>query len=299
MDKQFTNQPEEVSNLKPTKRRRLIPLSNSNPIPITNLNPLNITSTPRTPLTNLTNRLSSNFKTTTGSCSSSSEPQVNTQPSTSIKNVKSKRQTTNIHTLGINLFSRFGEPSQPTFRANPSEVLLGKRNFEGETVKNLNERMRLNVDQHTDTSDDEEDFDNFDEGNSASGSDSDSDNGGIAGFEGNFLYIFLLYSECFVMILAYGFGFYFKTILTWVNLSTNVKNVEHKCGTKKDVTNHGIASILHSKCVVQKVKFLYLILTNHLFISNIFFLILNQLIAKITKNIQGFITQCLLLLLLA
>jgi hypothetical protein len=161
MDKQFTNQPEEVSNLKPTKRRRLIPLSNSHLIPITNLNPFNITSTPRTPLTDLTNRLSSNFKTTTGNCSSSSEPQVHTQPSTSVSHVKSKRQTTNIHTLGINLFSRFGEPSQPTFWANPSELLLGKRNFEGETVKNLNERMRLNVDQHTDTSDDEEDFDNF------------------------------------------------------------------------------------------------------------------------------------------
>ncbi|WJX77104.1 hypothetical protein P8452_60444 [Trifolium repens] len=115
----------------------------------------------RTPLTDLTNRLSSNFKTTTGNCSSSSEPQVHTQPSTSVSHVKSKRQTTNIHTLGINLFSRFGEPSQPTFRANPSELLPGKRNFEGETVKNLNERMRLNVDQHTDTSDDEEDFDNF------------------------------------------------------------------------------------------------------------------------------------------
>jgi hypothetical protein len=178
---------------------------------------------------------------THGTANSRTRSQLHTQPSSSQSQVKKSKKATNIHSLGVNLFNRFGEPSQPTFRSNPSELLLGKRSdlntqtstsqsigttskqateFQTEGVNTFNtfggasQQMQrsnpsevvlgkrkfhsasfntesvpihLTDDQPTDTSDSEEDLDNFDEGTDGSSSDSDNDAGEPSLFEGNSL----------------------------------------------------------------------------------------------------------------
>jgi hypothetical protein len=138
-------------------------------------------------------------------------------------------------------------------RSNPSEVVLGKRKFHAASFNRESVPIHLTDDQPTDTSDSEEDLDNFDEGIDGSSSDSDNDAGEPSLFEDNSLGAFDYFLT--VSLVIFSQIVMCKIILTWVYLSTNVKNVEHKCGTKRDVTNQGIASILPSKCVVQKVKF--------------------------------------------
>jgi hypothetical protein len=265
MDKEHTKGTNKESKLQPPKRRKLQPLSNQHNVSFTNLNSPNNESTPRTPLKDMTNLIPTNLESTDGTTNNRTRSQLHTKPSSSQSQVNKSKKATNIQSLGVNLFNRFGEPSQPTFRSNPSYFLLGKRsnlntqtstsqsigttskqatNFQTEGINTFNRfggtsqqigrsnpsevvlgkrkfhsasfntksvPIHLTDDQPTDTSDNEEDLDNFDEGIDGSSSDSDNDAGEPSLFEGNSLGAFDYFLTVSLVI--------FRQIVTSLNIT--------------------------------------------------------------------------------
>jgi hypothetical protein len=106
-----------------------------------------------------------------------STSQCYTKPSTSQNIFTKTKHVTNLNTLGVNLINRFAEPS-------PSSNQGRKRK--------LNDPQTSQNDIHEDAieeegnqgSDNEEDYDNFDEGDSDNSADEDYDDGLTSAFEG-------------------------------------------------------------------------------------------------------------------
>ncbi|WJX19752.1 hypothetical protein P8452_09395 [Trifolium repens] len=129
-----------------------------------------------TPLTDITNQHSSTQQNSVNS-TIHNDSHCHTNPSTSQNIFIKTRQATNCNTVGVNLVNRFAEPTPSSINRRKRKV-CELRNEENTLPQEVHE------DGNIDLSDNEQDFDNFDEGNSDSSSDDDNVDGLPSAFEG-------------------------------------------------------------------------------------------------------------------
>ncbi|MCH94369.1 hypothetical protein A2U01_0015327, partial [Trifolium medium] len=91
-----------------------------------------------------------------------------------------------MHTIGVNLINRFSQTIPTSTQPQPSSAMRGKRKFLEPHHSQEAIHETLNEDNSLSDSDNEEDYDNFDESKSDISSDSDNVDGSPIGFEGYF-----------------------------------------------------------------------------------------------------------------